>query len=308
MATNVDCSACTDLKEFAPDFVQNGVTKTVCNSLKNDTGLNPLLTTLHNDCDDLDTANDCLIGMMDKEIEKYDVCDWKEFAHKFIPNLHQLTKAEICTICGLWTNVHDLQEKVDGMCELLGDTVAPPVRAYGVHPLKTSGSDVGHATSHVAFHADDGTLNPYIKSSQGVGIDYAKLETTDCKTGKCMVYEWIQPKLFYTYIKENTTVGDVLWYATKEEIQSACGFTDRLWRTFTESSWTWADNEIHNGASAGKFVGLRITCNPGGMGANYIGVEFRGTTYPVETTAPYDFYPGPSGDVERLYTHTCGAK
>lgn len=311
---NVDCSACEELREISPDFVSKGVTQTICTSLKNDTGLNPTLTTLHDDCEDLDTANDCLIGMMDGEIEKYEACDWQKFMHKFIPNLYHLLKAGICALCGLWTNVHnlwshvnDLEEKQVDICDLIQSTIAPPMRAYGVHPLKTSGTDVGHATSHVEFHPDDGTLNPYTKSSQGVGIDYGRLETTDCKTGECTVYEWIQPKIFYTYIKEGTQTGDVLWYATKQEIQSACGFTDRLWRTFTESSWTWTDSEIYNGDSAGKYVGLRITCDPGGMGANYIGVEFRGTTYPVERTASYDFYPSPLGNVPRLYTHRCGA-
>ena len=307
----LDCNSCEELREESPDFVSCGIDDTICTSLKNDTGFDT--TNGNNDCEDLDKANDCLIGMMDSEIEQYEPCDWQKFMHDLVPNLHQMLKAMICAICGIWSNIHslwrhvtDLEEAQVDVCELIQNTLSPPLRNYGVHPLKTSGSDTGHATSHVAFHADDGTLNPYVKSSQGVGISYAKLENTDCKTGRCVVYEWIQPQIFYTYIKSGTQVGDVLWYATKEEIQAASGFTDHLWRVFTESSWTWTDCEIHNGASMGKFVGLRITCNPGGMGANYIGVEFRGTTYPVETTAPYDFYPGAMGNVPRIYTHTCG--
>lgn len=113
MNSNVDCSACTELKENAAEFVQNGVTTTVCNSLKNDTGLNPKLTTLHTDCEDLDTATDCMIGMMEKEIDSYDICDWKDFMKKFINNLTQILKAIICAICGIWTNIHDLWDKVN---------------------------------------------------------------------------------------------------------------------------------------------------------------------------------------------------
>ena len=104
--SNIDCGACNDLREYAPDFVQNGVTNKICNSLANDTGLNPNLTTLHTDCEDLKDVNDCLVGRMDGEIEAYEVCDWKKYMHKFIPNLYETIKAGICSICGLWKNIH----------------------------------------------------------------------------------------------------------------------------------------------------------------------------------------------------------
>ena len=308
MATNVDCSACTDLKEFAPDFVQNGVTNTVCNSLKNDTGLNPTLTTLHNDCDDLDTANDCLIGMMDKEIEAYDVCDWKEFMHKFIPNIHQLTKAEICAICGLWTTAHDLEQKTDALCALIGNQVSPPLIDYAVLPLyagQSGGVVTGTATNKVVFDPDDGSLNPYTKHSQGVGIEYCSLKTTSCVDGRCVYYEWIQPKWYLASVKEGTNYGDVLWYCSKSEFQQKSGMTDHLWTVFTESYWTWYDAMIGNGTSRGKGVGLRITVNPGGMGNDYIGLVFTGSTYPYEGTTGYDWHMGALGNVPRIYYHSC---
>lgn len=308
MATNVDCSACSDLKEFAPDFVQNGVTTTVCNSLKNDTGLNPTLTTLHNDCDDLDTANDCLIGMMDKEIEAYDVCDWKEFAHKFIPNIHQLTKAEICTICGLWTSVHELESKTDALCDLIGNQMNPPLVDYAVLPLyagQSSGVVTGTVTNKVVFDPDDGSLNPYTKHSQGVGIEYCQLQTTSCATGECIFYEWIQPKWYYAAIAEGTQVGDVLWYCSKTEFQNHSGMSDYLWTVFTQSYWTWYDALISNGGSRGKGVGLRITVNPGDMGNDYIGLVFTGSTYPYESTTGYNWHMGALGNVPRIYHHSC---
>ena len=107
---NIDCNSCNELVDTSPDFVEKGVTTAICNSLKNDTGFNTRKS--HTDCEDLDTANDCLVGMMDKELEKYEPCDWKLFMHKFIPNIHQFLKAMICAICGLWTNVHALWEEV----------------------------------------------------------------------------------------------------------------------------------------------------------------------------------------------------
>lgn len=102
----INCSSCNDLRENAPEFVLNGVTDTVCTSLKNDTGFNPSNDTT--DCDDLNDANDCLIGNMEDEVEAYDVCDWKEFMKRFIPNVYNVIKAMICAICGLWCNFHAL--------------------------------------------------------------------------------------------------------------------------------------------------------------------------------------------------------
>ncbi len=308
MANNIDCSACSDLREFAPDFVQNGVTTRVCNSLKNDTGFNPSLTTLHTDCEDLDTANDCLIGMMAKEVEAYDVCDWKEFARKFIPNLHQLTKAEICAICGLWTATHDLQDKTDALCDLIDHQMNPPLVDYAVMPLyagQASGVIAGTVTNHIVFDPDDGSLNPYTKMSQGVGIEYCTLKTTSCSDGKCVHYEWIQPKFYMASIKSGTTYGDVLWYCSKSEFQQKTGMSDYLWTVFTQSSWTWYDDLIQNGASRGKGVGMKITVDPGGMGTNYIGVEFTGSTYTYEGTAGYDWHLGAMPQVPRLYHHSC---
>ena len=102
----INCSACNDLRETAPEFVQNGVTDTVCTSLKNDTGFNP--SNDRTDCDDLNDANDCLIGNMEDEIEAYDICDWKTFMKTLIPNIYNVIKAIICAICGLWCNFHAL--------------------------------------------------------------------------------------------------------------------------------------------------------------------------------------------------------
>ena len=110
---SIDCSACEDLVNESPAFAENGVTTAVCNSLKNDTGFSS--GNGNNDCEDLDTANDCLIGMMDGEIEKYEPCDWQVYMHKFVPNLHQLLKAMICAICGLWTNIHALWNRVNDL-------------------------------------------------------------------------------------------------------------------------------------------------------------------------------------------------
>lgn len=94
----IDCTACEDLRDSAPDYAVNGVTDKVCNYLKNNTGLSGD----SDNCTDLDIVNDCTIGMMDSVLDAYDVCEWKDFMHKFIPNIHQYNKAELCALCSLF--------------------------------------------------------------------------------------------------------------------------------------------------------------------------------------------------------------
>lgn len=111
--SSINCSSCNDLKNNSSDFATNGVTTAVCTSLKNDTGFST--SNNHNDCTDLDLANDCLIGNMEAEIEKYDMCDWKEFMQDFISNTHTVLKAMICAICGIWTNIHQLWDEINAL-------------------------------------------------------------------------------------------------------------------------------------------------------------------------------------------------
>lgn len=103
---NVNCEACSEIRTIDPNLMVNGWTETECTSFKNDTGLNP--SSGHNDCTDLELMNDCLIGNLDAEVDAYEVCDWKPFMHKFIPNLWTVISAIKCALCGLWTNVHNL--------------------------------------------------------------------------------------------------------------------------------------------------------------------------------------------------------
>lgn len=107
----LNCSACEDLRQTSAEFIVNGLTDDMCTSLGNDTGLNP--SDDHNDCTDLNNLNDCLVGNMATEIDAYDVCDWKTFMKKYIPNVWTVTHAIICAICGIWTNIHSLWEKVN---------------------------------------------------------------------------------------------------------------------------------------------------------------------------------------------------
>ncbi len=104
MADNVYCEACETLKTQDPNLVVNGITDTECNYLQNDDGI----TGENDDCTDLNTMNDCLIGSMGDEAEISPMCNWREYMEKLATNMWTMNKAFICTICGLWTNVHHL--------------------------------------------------------------------------------------------------------------------------------------------------------------------------------------------------------
>lgn len=103
MATNYNCEACEELRQDAPSLICNGFDDEMCASLQNNTGLSP--SSGNDDCEDLNNLNDCLVGNMESEVDMYEVCDWKSFMKKFIPNLWTVLKAIICAICGLWNNI-----------------------------------------------------------------------------------------------------------------------------------------------------------------------------------------------------------
>ena len=114
---NINCNACEELRQLDPELVVKGWSNTECTSFKNDTGLKP--SSGHNDCTDLEMMNDCLIGNLDADLEKYDVCDWKKFMHRMLSNLWTVLTAIKCALCGIWTNIHNLWTKINEILEEL---------------------------------------------------------------------------------------------------------------------------------------------------------------------------------------------
>lgn len=104
MATDRDlCKACEDLKYNAPHFVANGLTDKECQSLMNNTGLDPKAN--HDDCEDLHDMQDCLMEGLKEDIPTYDDCDWKTAFTDLLTNLNNMFQAIICVICGLWDEI-----------------------------------------------------------------------------------------------------------------------------------------------------------------------------------------------------------
>ena len=111
---DLNCTACEEIKQEVPSLVTNGLSSAMCASLQNDTGLKA--SSGNDDCEDLNNLNDCLVGNMETEIDRYDVCEWKPFTKKLIDNGWTTLKAMICAICGIWTNIHDLWTTIRSLC------------------------------------------------------------------------------------------------------------------------------------------------------------------------------------------------
>lgn len=112
-----DCSACEELRQTAPNFVVNGMSDTECASLANNTGLNA--SSGHDDCEDLNDMNDCLVKNMENEINAYNVCSWKDYMKALVNNLWTMFKGVICAICGIWTNIVNIWQAINKInCEL----------------------------------------------------------------------------------------------------------------------------------------------------------------------------------------------
>lgn len=104
----INCDACDELRTLDPSMIVNGLGDDECTSLANDTGI--VASSGHNDCTDLKMLNDCLVGNMIAELEKTDLCDWKEYMEKYATNDYTTNKAMICAICGIWENIHAIWE------------------------------------------------------------------------------------------------------------------------------------------------------------------------------------------------------
>ena len=102
------CQACEELKAYNAGFLMNGITDRACESLRRNEGLNPDLPELHDDCEDLHSVVDCLIGQLGESLPAYDICDVMEYLKKLMPNLYNTLKAFACSECGQWDAIEAL--------------------------------------------------------------------------------------------------------------------------------------------------------------------------------------------------------
>ena len=208
----MSCNSCEDLRTNSPAFYQKGVTTAVCTSLKNDTGFST--SNGHNDCTDLNHANDCLVGDMETEVKSYGVCDWRKFMTLFIGNLHTVLKAIICAICGIWTKLADLISRVTRLeCEVkylfegaeftlseTSDTNSYVVAGKGVSFLERS-SD-GHSSDVTILYIAGGLCRV------GGSLTFHQSNFTEPGTNECYNFDT------GTLRKSNARSGNSVWHDT----------------------------------------------------------------------------------------------
>lgn len=117
---NINCEACDEIRQTSPGLIINGLGDEECTSLQNDTGLNP--SSGHTNCEDLNNLNDCLVGNMAAEVDAYEICDWKPFMKKFIPNVWTTLKGIICALCGIWTRINCIYNGLVNLIDTLAQT------------------------------------------------------------------------------------------------------------------------------------------------------------------------------------------
>lgn len=169
---NTNCEACEEIRQTDPNLIVNGFTDTECASLQNNTGLSP--SGGNDDCTDLNNLNDCLVGNMETEVEAYDVCDWKTFMKKFIPNVWTTLKGIICAICGLWT----LAKRIDCILDYITEGAS-----FSFGEYTSSGSSFIVAGKGVSFAnvGASGTSNELQITYVGGGMSFI--------TGSCLFYD-----------------------------------------------------------------------------------------------------------------------
>lgn len=317
--STIDCNACDNLRENAPEYVMNGTTNAICNSLKNDTGLNPNLSTLHTNAEDLHDINDCTIGRMAQEIEGYEICDWKEYMGKYVPNNYELLKAMICSQDGLWTNMHDLWDFAREVCNKADQAMMPTGTAYGAFPYATNQNRVlgtintkNGSPLMTVYNAED-ILNVNNRPVAGPGIQLSVQTLSRCSDGACRKYVRVEPWFYGVYLNANAAIDDIIWYAPTADLLSKTGvpvdFLDTMRVNYPGDAnhgggWTWSTGIDLMGSH--KQAWLRLEIDPqNNFGEDYIVLRFTGTSYPNEAPGSQMSIGSDQGISFKTYVYTC---
>ena len=109
------CSACADLKDYAAEVLNRGITRRICNSLQENNGFpdHPNHPDEHDNCDALDDLLSCLIGNLHERLPSFGICDWREFADELMRNLFVFQKAILCSKCGQWNKIEEQERQLE---------------------------------------------------------------------------------------------------------------------------------------------------------------------------------------------------
>ena len=167
------CEACETLDDHAPTFVNDGVTTSISNRLKEDKGFGSN-SSVNTDCEALNLANDCLVGGMEDELEKYDVCDIKTWLKEAWRNLYNVLAAMIASICGIWTKIHCILEKLKLLLQQLTDTSQTSSFAAETHYAIALGTGNG---AHIPIYKQQ-VIIPKVTDTLEQATGYAANTTT----------------------------------------------------------------------------------------------------------------------------------
>lgn len=103
------CTACETLRTQSSDFIHKGVTDDMCAHLKANQGLN---NKGNNNCTDMHTLNDCLLGGLLETIDAYEVCEVKDVVKDLTSNLINLMDVMICSDCGQWEQINSIWAEI----------------------------------------------------------------------------------------------------------------------------------------------------------------------------------------------------
>lgn len=226
--SNINCDSCANLREYAPEFVQNGVTSRVSTSLKNNTGFNPSLSVLHENCEDLNDANDCLIGRLPQELAGYDVCEWKEFMGKLLPNQYEMLKALIAGDCGQW-------KKLDLLCNIT-DTLLDLINGGGpTRHARGYWTDLGRSqfTKTAGDYADEDLYYWSLPAEIRSGATCSASGRLGLMANARIAYPVPagDARVYLSYTMTNFSLGDAWAYFRKEDVVGAGLMTESFWNT-----------------------------------------------------------------------------
>lgn len=103
------CTACETLRTQSSEFIHKGVTDEMCANLKANQGLN---NKGNNNCTDMHTLNDCLLGGLLETADAYEVCEVKDLLKDLTANVMNLMDVMICSDCGQWDQINAIWAEI----------------------------------------------------------------------------------------------------------------------------------------------------------------------------------------------------
>lgn len=258
-----NCSACDELRADAPNLIVNGITNTECTSLKNNTGLSP--SSGNDNCEDLDNLNDCLVGNMSAELESFDVCEWKPFMRKFVPNVWTVLKALICSECGIWPRLEALCRSIDNLLALI----------RGNAPKNHTGEWTDSFKAKVTMEIIPDGPTPSISNFKPT-FQADVLSGAGCSTSKKLgrFFPWwvytddIYPRYFVWGIKDTEvlSIGEVIGTIPMSAVVGQGDMTEARWkdnlRVSGQYTWGYIGNAELIVATRGNVIIDGIEFNP----------------------------------------------